>query len=435
MKFPSKINNQDCYRWDFYSDQPYPIRNKSYKRLIRLRALPSSLKMILISLLVFPLVFVNFKVKYKSRLPVRTKGMIGLCINADKDIELTAELVKELGVQRLSLRVPLSDLANIDKYVLFAQRFSSCDLLIVILQDRSHIENKNKLSESLEIVFSRFAPFCVKYQIGNAVNRTKWGFVSIDEYFCFFKTAQDVRDLKFPNYTLLGSAIIDFEVYAILRSMWHLQSLRYDAVASLLYVDRRGAPENKQFSFSLVDKIGFIKSSAELSGKTGSRLFITETNWPVEFTRPYAPALDDVWVSESCYANYMLRYFLLAMASGKVETIYWHQLVAPGYGLIDNRDNKTIKRDAYYFFKTLSQLFSDVEILMMENIKSIFIVKAKNASGKSLWAVWSVEPEASFDLPPDMDLFNAFGEKTVSDRAGLATQITLSEQVVYFVEK
>ena len=435
MKFLSKINNEDFYQWDYFSDQPYPIRSKSYKRLIRFRALPASLKMILISLFISPIVFINSIVKNKTRLPVKTNGMIGLCINVDKDIDLTAELINELGVGRLSLRVPLSDIANIDKYVYFAQRFSAYDLFVVVLQDRYHIENKSKCQESLEIIFSKLSPFCVKYQIGNAINRTKWGFNSIDEYFDFFKIAQDLRDFKFPQYMLIGSAIIDFEIYAILRSMWHLKPIRYDAIAALLYVDRRGAPENKQFSFALVDKIGFIKSSAELSGKTGERVFITEVNWPIAFTRPYAPALDDVWVSESCYANYMLRYFLLAMASGKVETIYWHQLVAPGYGLVDSRDNKVIKRDAYYFFKTLNQLFTDAEILMVENIESIFMVKAKSTSEKSLWAVWSVKPEVSFALPSNMDLLNAFGEKIVSARVDLATQVKLTEQVVYFVEK
>jgi len=435
MNFFSKKIRKTFYQWDYFSDQPYPIKDKSYKRFIRFLALPASIKMLLITLMVFPITHVFSRLAEKNRLPVKTKGMIGLCINIDKDPDLSLRLIEELGVKNLSIRLPLSDISNIDKYVSFVKQFPACDVLIVILQDRNHIEDKVLCHESFNMIFSKFSESCVKYQIGNAVNRTKWGFVSIDEYFGFFGVAQKLRDEKFPQHVLLGSSIIDFEIYAIVRSMWHMKSIRYDAIASLLYVDRRGAPENRQFSFSLTDKIAFIKSCAAFSCKSSDRLFITEVNWPIEFTRPYAPALDDVWVSEACYANYMLRYFLLAMASGKVETIYWHQLVAPGYGLVDNRDNKIIKRDAYYFFKTFHQLFCDVLITDIEIIDSVFVVKTNNSSGKGLWAVWSVADQASFYLPAGMDLFDAFGEKIANASGDVAMQIEVSEQVSYFVQK
>jgi hypothetical protein len=435
MSFFSKKNRQKFYQWDNFSDQPYPIRDKKYKRFIRLLVLPASVKMLLISLVVFPIILSFSRSVKKNRLPVQTKEMIGLCVNIDKEPDLSVQLVDDVGVKKLSIRLPLSDISNIDKYVSFVKQFPSCDVLIVVLQDRNHIDDKSLSRESFNIIFSKFSQICVKYQIGNAINRTKWGFVSIDEYFRFFSIAQRLRDEKFPGYVLLGSAVIDFEIYAIIRSMWHLRLIRYDAISSLLYVDRRGAPENKQLSFSLTDKISFIKSCAALSCKTSDRIFITEANWPIEFTQPYAPALDDVWVSEACYANYMLRYLLLAIASGQVETVYWHQLIAPGYGLVDNRDNKIVKRDAYYFFKTFYQLFCDVLVTETERIGSVFIVKAKDNSGKGLWAIWSMKGHEDFYLPPNMDLLNAFGEKTEVASGDGPIQIKVSERVSYFVQK
>ena len=48
----------------------------------------------------------------------------------------------------------------------------------------------------------------------------------------------------------------------------------------------------------------------------------------------------------------MVRYHLLAFASQKVESLYWHQLIAPGYGLIDNRETLR-KRSAYDTYKTM----------------------------------------------------------------------------------
>ena len=45
------------------------------------------------------------------------------------------------------------------------------------------------------------------------------------------------------------------------------------------------------------------------------------------------------------------------LASGKVKKCYWHQLVAPGYGLVNNLDGE-IKKDAYFCFKHLITIFS-----------------------------------------------------------------------------
>jgi len=36
-----------------------------------------------------------------------------------------------------------------------------------------------------------------------------------------------------------------------------------------------------------------------------------------------------------------------------VSKLYWHQLVAPGYGLVDNRDKAIRKTPAFYKFKQL----------------------------------------------------------------------------------
>ena len=81
------------------------------------------------------------------------------------------------------------------------------------------------------------------FQIGNSINRKKWAFVSIDEYFSFFKIAYDLKNDKFPNIKLLGSNIIDFDLPFFARSIFHFKSIFYDGIATQLYVDRRGGPE------------------------------------------------------------------------------------------------------------------------------------------------------------------------------------------------
>ena len=111
--------------------------------------------------------------------------------------------------------------------------------------------------------------------------------------------------------------------------------LQFDAVSSLLYVDRRGAPENRQLGFDTVDKVLLLKAIAETSRNCPSgRSVITEVNWPLR-EGPHSPAGRDVAVDEELQADYLVRYFLLALTTGAVEAAYWWQLIARGYGLID----------------------------------------------------------------------------------------------------
>jgi hypothetical protein len=43
----------------------------------------------------------------------------------------------------------------------------------------------------------------------------------------------------------------------------------------------------------------------------------------------------------------MVAYYQMALATQMVETVYWHQLIAPGYGLVDNRDGRLLRRGAF----------------------------------------------------------------------------------------
>ena len=55
-----------------------------------------------------------------------------------------------------------------------------------------------------------------------------------------------------------AGAVIDFELPEHLGSLYNRFAFRYDGYASLLYVDRRGAPENRQFGFDLSAKIDLL---------------------------------------------------------------------------------------------------------------------------------------------------------------------------------
>ena len=197
-----------------------------------------------------------------------------------------------------------------------------------------------------------------EFQIGNSINRKKWGFLSIDEYFSFFKVAYDLKKNKYNKIELLGGNIIDFDIPFFARSIFHLKSLFYDGVATQLYVDRRGSPEKTQFGFNTLAKINAYAALADASFKTSNDIHITEVNWPLSDFKPWAPSKNHL-IKESLQSSYLVRYYLLMLASGKVKKCYWHQLVAPGYGLVNNLNQKILKRDAYYCFKNLIEMLSD----------------------------------------------------------------------------
>ncbi|CAA6799480.1 MAG: FIG00388565: hypothetical protein, partial [uncultured Sulfurovum sp.] len=247
----------------------------------------------------------------------------------------------------------LNDMDNIDDYLNFAKGFGEDkELLITIIQDREHIENHELLKENVTIIFEKFQGIANEFQIGNAINRIKWSFVSMEEYLAFYESIQKVRDKQFPNIKLIGSSVIDFEYHFSIRTLFNNYKVHYDKFSTLLYVDRRGSPYSTQMGiFNFKNKIEFLDSIVKSSSKSENNIYITEVNWPLSGTAPYAPTSERECVSEERYAQYMNEYFEIALKTKKIEKIFWHQLIAPGYGLIDNRNGKIRKTKAFYDFK------------------------------------------------------------------------------------
>jgi len=342
------------FPWDRYSDQPYVLK-KELKQELRRGHKIDYIKLITTNLIFFPYLFARFyfKSKFHKRL-IKTPKFYGLCVNLDKGVG-QYELVEELGVKSLQIRVFLNDIKNIDAYVEFAKGFGvDKEILITIIQDREHIENPKLLEADITTIFQKFKDITDEVMIGNAINRIKWGFVSIEEYLSFYETIQKIRDRDFPNIKLIGSSIIDFEYHFTIRTLFNNYNVHYDRVASLLYVDRRGSPYSTQMGiFDLKNKIEFLETIVKSSKKSENSIYITETNYPLSGTAPYAPTSEKECVSEELYNRYMLDYFDIALRSQKVQKVYWHQLIASGYGLVDNRDGKLRKTKAFYSFKEL----------------------------------------------------------------------------------
>ncbi|MBA1420496.1 MAG: hypothetical protein FAF03_06470 [Epsilonproteobacteria bacterium] len=348
--------------WDKYSDQPYPLKDKAYKKKMRSKHLWSYIPLFLTNLIMFPLsIAIMFWFKGHNS---TKKSFYGIGVDLDKGA-VQKELVKELGVKHLLIRMPLWEMERVEEYVTFAKSFftesdkhktADTQILLNILQDREHIEDEILLKKDIETIFEHFSPFVHEFQIGNAINRTKWGFFSMDEYLKWFEIIQKLRDEKYPHLKLIGSSVIDFEFHYTIRTLFSFFKVRYDKFSSLLYVDRRGSPYRTQMGiFNTKNKINMLYALVRLSPKTSNEIYITEVNWPLSKTAPHAPTSELECVSEEMYSQYMLAYYDIAKKSRKIERIYWHQLIAAGYGLVDNRGETIRKTEAFYAMKALIQ--------------------------------------------------------------------------------
>ena len=347
--------NKSPFVWDFYSDQPHVIKDRAYKKQMRKKHLIDYIKLFFTALFILPIAILFMKL-FKGKQEISNEDFYGIGVNLDKG-PIQKELVEELEVKNLLIRMPLNDIKNIDSYLEFANSFnetSKKNIFINIIQDRNNIENEDLFRNNLELIFTKFKDICFEYQIGTTINRMKWEFFSINEYMDFYISAQNLRDEKFPNIKLMGPSVIDFEYYYNARAMFNLKKIKYDIVSALLYVDRRGAPQNSQYGiFDTKNKIDLLYSLVKLSPKCANDIYITEVNWPISNTAPYAPTSEKECVSCEEYTKYMLDYHKIAKDSKKIKKVFWHQLIAPGYGLVDNRDGKIVKYPQFYSFKEM----------------------------------------------------------------------------------
>ncbi|TRZ92822.1 hypothetical protein D4R89_00630 [bacterium] len=342
------------FEWNPYADQPHNVAPRSERFRYHLRHAGSYFAIAGANLrrLVPGLRSYRRYMKAMHRVPVPIgPGAMSCAVSpaGSKDAE-ALDLLAETGVGQTLVRVPSWERGKLAVHEAFvrALRDRGFEVTLALLQRRSDVLEPGAWRAFLEEVFSRFAPLVSTFEIGHAWNRTKWGVWDHREY---VRLAEPAFELA-PRFgaKLAGPAVIDFEFH--LYSVT-LPRLPFDKVTSHLYVDRMGAPENKQFGWSAVKKLALLKAAVDVSARAGRDVWITEVNWPLSGADPYSPASGRPNVTEEEQANYLIRYYVLLLASGLVERITWWQLAAPGYGLVDNREEPWRRRPAFHAFRTL----------------------------------------------------------------------------------
>jgi len=273
---------------------------------------------------------------------------------------------------------------------------------LALVQDRRSIREPKGWRQMVTLAFDRAHTFVDFFEIGHAVNRSKWGIWDFREY---ARLLDPVRSslIQYPEARITGPACIDFEPHALAALLEQLPAdLQFSALSHHLYVDRRGAPENKQGSFDTVAKCALLRACARAYGFTDDRPILSEVNWPIQGTGPWSPVnspyetkdprTKDPSVSEEDYAAYMARYLLLTLASGHVSRVYWWRLAARGFGLIDDTDSAAWRpRPAFTALQTLlAKLGNATFTRKLDAPEGEFALEFTRPDGTPVTARWSL---------------------------------------------
>ena len=333
---PKSSSTRDRSVWDRLSDQPHQHASKLQKLRIRVADAPEHAGATMRALRGLGRARSRYK-QLRETLYEQPVDLPALSVSLKSSgrLESELELLDELGAGEAVLRVhPWSGSYDADLELARELSARGLELTLVVPQNRELVLDPERWRAQLEQIRELFAPLTSRFQIGQAPNRSKWGVWRHSEYRQLLQIADQVLRARDTSCELWGPSVIDFE-YNATAAYLNDSGIELDGVASLLYCDRRGAPENPQLGFDLVGKVVLLKALAETGVSCPSgRSRVTEFNWPL-WEGPHSPAGRDVAVSEDLQAAYLMRYWVAAMATGCVEQCSWWQLVAKGYGLID----------------------------------------------------------------------------------------------------
>ena len=170
---------------------------------------------------------------------------------------------------------------------------------------------------------------------------------------------------RLPGVELLGPAVIDFE-YHVTAAVLNLRQpgFRFDAVSSLLYVDRRGAPETVRRGSTPWTRCCCCGRSPRPAARRAGRALLDHRGQLAAARGAAFAGRPRRGGRRRAQADYLVRYYLLTLGTGLVERVFWWQLVARGYGLVDPTNPASPRlRPAFHALKTMVRELDGARLL------------------------------------------------------------------------
>ncbi|MCP3961927.1 MAG: hypothetical protein GY719_29135 [bacterium] len=435
---PSGASARDKIVWDHLSDQPHQHAGRLEKLTVRLADAPSHLRQTATFLAAMPRVWGRYR-KLREELYTREVPWqgLGVCVRPFPEApEALLAALDDLGTDKVLLRLhPWEDDHEAEADLAAELSRRGYDLAFSLPQNRQLVRDPERWRRKIEELGELFTPYGGDFQVGQAINRSKWGVWRTSEYLDLVASASEILR-RYPDVRILGPAVIDFEYHVTTAILNHgRKDAFFDIVASLLYVDRRGAPEQTQLGFDTIGKVVLLKAIAETARGSGPESWVTEVNWPL-WEGPHSPAGRTVSVDEDKQADYLARYYLLALATGAVERVYWWQLIARGYGLAvpaacKGSRTELIRRPAFDALATLARELRDsLFVRPLASPDGTYLYLFRFSDNRECVVGWSVGGGRRATLPrPAKTLVERGGERS---RAPERTEVELSPAVRFF---
>jgi len=370
---PRGASPRDRVVWDALSDQPHLHAGRFDKLRVRLADADAHLAQTAALLRALPRIRRRYR-ELKRTLyaePVPFAGA-GVAVRpwpeggngSEPHPELLAA-IEDSGVRHVLLRLhPWQAEHTAEKALAKALADRGFELTFTLPQNRELVgdlcRGGSRWREAVAALAEDFTPYGRSFQVGQAINRSKWGVWNAREWAALTRVAMEELH-RYPGVRVLGPGVIDFELHQTAGLVnYGRADFRLDALASLLYVDRRGAPENRQLGFDTVDKAVLLKAIAETARHCGPESWITEVNWPL-WEGPHSPAGKGVAVDEETQASYLVRFYVLTLTTGLVARVFWWRMVARGYGLVAPPASGTDRFRRRPSFHALRHLVSRLE--------------------------------------------------------------------------
>lgn len=188
-------------------------------------------------------------------------------------------------------------------------------------------------------MMDRYAARIEMVEIGSTVNRKRWAGYTLAGFLSMWEVAW--REVRARGATLAGPSVTDFEPPWNIGLLQLLQDRGQlpDVHTNNLFSERCSEPERFDHkimgrAYASWHKYNLIKK-ARLLARIGVEYEVPRLVSPAAFWT--LPRIERMYPdSEQKQADYLVRYLVLAAASGALERAWWGPLICHREGLIDN---------------------------------------------------------------------------------------------------